>query len=497
LLTILVLLAATPAIAQIVPADDYGKVGYAKISGPINRTQYQYLQRTLATAKAEQLDTLIMHIDTDGGEVFYARDMLKQVLDQQRENLRMIAFVDYRAISAGAMIAYGHEAIYIAETASIGDIGVIFFKPSGEMEYAPEKIETVIRTLLAQAAEQRGWSRGLLLKMTARNQNLYRVTLADGEVEYIIEDDLAEFLARHPDIDRDNSQQVIVYRGEDRLLTLTGREAFDLGMATALVADIEALYTKLDIDAARVVDLTPSIAERIAFALGPLASVFAGLALMFLFFEFKTPGIGLWALLGAICGLLFLLSQYYLDMVNYLDLVLIVLGLVLLITEFFTLAGGGLLGLGGAALVLGGLIMAFLPNEFEFDLNDPRYLDALAHAGINGIVAIAVMTVGVLGFIALMPRSRLGRRLAVQSEISSTSAGALESDSGSLIGHRGSALDRLRPSGDVTIDGEQHSARAEHGVFVTPGSAVEVVAVQFGELIVRPLAEPGQDAANE
>jgi membrane-bound ClpP family serine protease len=99
--------------------------------------------------------------------------------------------------------------------------------------------------------------------------------------------------------------------------------------------------------------------------LAPLASVFAGLALMFLLFELKTPGVGLWAGLSMICGFLFLLSQYYLDMVNYIDIALIVLGLVLLITEFLTVVGGGLLGIAGAALILGGLTLSFLPNDFE------------------------------------------------------------------------------------------------------------------------------------
>ena len=96
--------------------------------------------------------------------------------------------------------------MYLAETASIGDIGVVFQSPEGEIKYAPEKIETVIRTLLAQAAEQRGWSRGLLLKMTAHKQTLYRVTRPDATVEYVIEDDLPEFLARHPGIDPRRSE---------------------------------------------------------------------------------------------------------------------------------------------------------------------------------------------------------------------------------------------------------------------------------------------------
>jgi membrane-bound ClpP family serine protease len=79
---ILVLVFAQHAIAQSPTAtDSYGKVGYARISGMIDRTQHQYLERTLAAATAQHLNTLIVHIDTDGGEVFYARDLLKLLLD--------------------------------------------------------------------------------------------------------------------------------------------------------------------------------------------------------------------------------------------------------------------------------------------------------------------------------------------------------------------------------------------------------------------------------
>jgi membrane-bound ClpP family serine protease len=222
--------------------------------------------------------------------------------------------------------------------------------------------------------------------------------------------------------------------------------------------------------------------------LAPLASVFAGLALMFLLFELKTPGVGLWAGLSMICGFLFLLSQYYLDMINYIDIALIVLGLVLLITEFLTMAGGGLLGIAGAALILGGLTLSFLPNEFEFDPGNERYLDALGAAALNGVIALGIMTLGVIGFIALMPRTAFGRRLAVQSEVTATSAGHMESGHSTLPGRCGITLDRLRPSGVVVIDGEQFSARAEHGRFIAPDTPVEVISVQFGELVVRPAA---------
>jgi len=332
-------------------ADNLGAVGVAHITGVINRTNRRYFERAVQQAKQHELNTLIVHIDTDGGEVFEARKMLRLALDQAKDGPRLIAFVDFRAISAGAMIAYGHDAIFINETASIGDIGVIFISREGEMKYAPEKVETVVRTLLTQASETRGWSKGLLLKMTARNQTLYRVTHADGKQEYIIEDDFPGFLVANPEIDKNDNKQVIKYRGEDRLLTLTGKEAVELGMATGAAETLDDLYKTLGIDKDDVIDLTPTAVEQLASQLALVAPMLAGLALLFLMFELKTPGVGLWAGLAAILGGLFLLSQYMLDLANHFELVLLILGAVLIAVEAMTFIAGGLLALVGLLTV--------------------------------------------------------------------------------------------------------------------------------------------------
>ena len=252
-------LGPTPASAQ------YGTVGYVEIDDVIDRYQDRYLARVIEKAKAEDIDTLLVRIDTDGGEVHHARIMFKRILDLEAAGIRTVAFIDFRAISAGALIAYAHDEVYLSETASIGDIGVVFQSPEGEIKYAPEKFETVVRALLTQAAEQRGWNRGMLLKMTAHKQSLYRATLPDGSVDYVIEDDLPEFLARHPGIDRDDPQQVIVYRGPDRLLTLTGLEAVKFGMASGNVADLDTMHERLGVSEDGIVDLSPRGTERLAW----------------------------------------------------------------------------------------------------------------------------------------------------------------------------------------------------------------------------------------
>ena len=493
------------------------RVGYVRIEGVIDRLQSRYLARALADARAAGLGTVVLHLDTDGGQVHYAREMFRAVLasgkasagrepasaapggesetgatDQGSDTAdpdapRMIAFVDFRALSAGAMIAYAHHEIYLTEGASIGDIGVIYRGPDGKIEYAPEKIETVVRTLLAQAAEQRGWPRGPLLKMTARNQSLYRVTPPGGETIYVIEDDLAAWLADHPEVDREDPAQVVVYRGHDRLLTLTGREAVALGMATGLADDLPALYAHLGIDPEVVVDLQPGAAERTATWLAGVAPFLMGLALLLLFFEINTPGVGIWALLAAVFGSLFLFAQYYLDLVEHFEVALLVLGLALIAVEVLVLPLGGLFAIGGALCLLVGAVLAFLPNELDLVPSDPNFQDALFDAALQGGLALAVAGGGVLLLVKVLPHaSRLKSRLTVEAEISGTSGGT----GPSLVGRTGRAEGMLRPAGTVVIGRTHYSARAEHGTWIAAGAPVEVVAAELGELVVRAAGKP-------
>ena len=74
-----------------------GKVGAASLTGPIDRLSHRYLDRIIDRAHELELDTLVLHIDTDGGEVSHAREMFKRVVSQAKDADRsMIVFVDFR-----------------------------------------------------------------------------------------------------------------------------------------------------------------------------------------------------------------------------------------------------------------------------------------------------------------------------------------------------------------------------------------------------------------
>ena len=416
---------------------------------------------------------------TPGGRVDSAAEMSKAVMAMPDDGPEMVAYIDLGSTSAGALIAFAHRRIYLTEVGTIGNIGVIFFGADGKMEYAPEKGETMVRTLLRSVAQKRGWNEAKLLKMTARNQSLYRFDLVGGPV-WVIEDDLASFLAAHPDVDEKKKVEIL---GEDRLLNYTAKEAVNEKMATGLVKDLDDVYRTLGASSALVLDLRPTTTEKLSWLLGGYASLLAAAAVLFLILEFKTPGLGIWLTLAVICGSLFFICQFYLELASYLELSLVVAGVVLVMVELFVLPTGGFLAAGGAALAVSGLVLAFMPDVRQFSPTTTGWSSDLASALGSSLLALTVMAGGIAILIAALPHMRAMRRIAATGEITATTGDTAPA----LIGRHGTARSDLTPAGFVVIDGREIGAASEHGEFVRAGTPVEVIAMSFGEAVVRPL----------
>ena len=267
--------------------------------------------------KPQGATTILSHISSPGGELFASIDTLNYLAKTSREHdLHMVAWIDDSAYSAAALLSYGHHEIYMRPDAIIGNIGIIFNGPDGQIQYAPEKIETALRTIMDITAEQRGWDSAQLRKMTARNQLLYEARFKDGRRVMVIDDDKGRFLADNPEIDPENPQQWVVVLGEDRLLTLSGTKAIKDEMATGLKENIEEVYDELGTSAEEVIDLSPTDLELTSRTLGGFAPLFIGLGSHLFVLEFKSPGVGIFAILSGSCAVIFFVLQYYQDLVG-------------------------------------------------------------------------------------------------------------------------------------------------------------------------------------
>ena len=87
------------------------------IQGTIDLGLPPYISRELAEAEKNRALAVIFDIDTFGGRVDAATQIKDAILDS---DLLTVAFINRRAISAGALISLSCEKIYMTGGASIG-----------------------------------------------------------------------------------------------------------------------------------------------------------------------------------------------------------------------------------------------------------------------------------------------------------------------------------------------------------------------------------------
>jgi membrane-bound serine protease (ClpP class) len=274
--------------------------------------------------------------------------------------------------------------------------------------------------------------------------------------------------------------------GNDRLLSYTAREAVEHGMATALVADLDAVYTRIGVAKTAVVDLSPDSSLKLSWTLAGWAPLLLAAALLCVFLEFKIPAGGLWLGLGALLGVGFFVCQFYLDLASYIEVILLLAGMALIVVELTVLPLHGLMAIIGGILMMIAIVLAFMPNATKFTPDAVGWNDLFTAALKQGVWSIAVVTAGVIAGIAALPRIALKTGLADAAAIDGTSAGADELEAVHLVGQIATTRTLLRPSGQVELRGKTFTAITEHGEHVDLGVAVTVVGARFGELIVSP-----------
>src|SRR5215471_7951428 len=166
--------------------------------------------------------------------------------------------------------------------------------------------------------------------------------------------------------------------------------------------------------------------------------------------------------------------------------VLLLLGFVFLVLEFFVPSGGALAVMCALSL-LAAIVVGFMAGRWT---------------GVSILLIICLVVPGaVSAAVKWWPDTPFGKLILVQRPRSSDEVlpetlayrGLKE-----LVGRRGKAKGLMVPSGLVVIDGKSYDAVSE-GVPIEPGHAILVVGVSTQRLIVRPdntiLAELAEPAA--
>jgi len=148
---------------------------------------------------------------------------------------------------------------------------------------------------------------------------------------------------------------------------------------------------------------------------------------------------------------------------------LLVCGLFLIGIEIFV--PGGILGIFGAAALLGAAIRGF-------------YIFPLWAGWLSVFVILGLAGLAVFVWMKYLPQSPIGRALSLSQKIVKKD----QDDSLWKPGMAGTALSELRPAGKAMIDGQRADVIADNGTFIEHNSAIEIVRVSGNRIYVKEVS---------
>ena len=492
--------------AQQPPGTD-GGAWIIPIRGDIQPSLAAFVRREGRRAMSQGAEYIIFEIDTFGGRVDSALQITSFITSIR--DARTIAWINSGeetlgvSWSAGALIAFACDNIYMSPGTSIGAAAPVMAGPGGATD-AGEKMVAAIRSQMAALAERNGHPVGLALAMVDFDVELWEVTM-NGEITALTLTELER-------LEREGNS--VIERGEiisptGKLLSLSSGEAQRYGLAT-LVDDQSALLASLGVTG-QVTESAPTAADSLISFLtsGPVQGILILLGLVMIFMEIQSPGFGIPGMVGVIAFLLVFGSSALLGRVGSLEILLFLIGIGLLAVELFVLPGFGVVGVSGIIVI--GLSLMLSMQDFVIPNLDWEW----ALFGRNAMVVFAALLASVVGIaiVALTgPKIRMFNVLTLKTQITGTAGGpdpdspaarayaatrpvtsnladfdlALEDEEvfASLVGKTGVADSVLRPAGKALIEGRIFAVEADNE-FIDADASIMVTRVRGNRIIVR------------
>lgn len=416
------------------------KVYYANIEGDIDLGLAPYIKRVVKEAETNFASAIIFRINTFGGRVDAATQIKDAILNSK---VKTIAFIDKRAISAGALIALSCEKIVMVPGASMGASTVV--DQTGQKQ--SEKYQSYMRSEMRATAEKNG----------------RRTDIAQGMVDETI---------IIPDIKDDST----------KLVTLTSEEALKYKMADTVLTNIDQVKETFGLQNAELVTLDSNWAEDfVRFVNNPIiSSLLIMLGLIGLYTEIKTPGWGLAGTMGVISLAIFFGAGYILELASIIEILMFVIGVVLLVIEIFVIPGFGIFGILGILLMVGSLFLGLLS---DFEMIDWSIISiAIIQLGLTFLFTFIVIFL----LLRFLPKTEMWGKLILNEQVAARSGYAAKPDFAHLIGQEGIAFTDLRPSGTALINGNRIDVVTE-GDYIKNGSRIKVKSAEGSKVVVEIL----------
>jgi membrane-bound serine protease (ClpP class) len=419
------------------------------VEGIIDLGLAPFVERVLNEAAQADAAAVVLDIDTFGGRV----DAAVQIRDALLETkLRTVAFVNKRAISAGALIALSTRTIAMTPGGTIGAAAPVQAgAPGAAAMPVQEKTVSYVRKEFGATAEARGRPQLLAEAMVD----------ADVEVPGVID--------------------------KGKLLTLTTDEALKHKVADFRADTLDGLLQQLDLAGADVRRPMPHWAEQLVRLLTHpvLSSLLISIGMVGILVELRTPGFGWAGGVGIGSLALFFYGHWLVQLAGWEELLLVALGLLLLAVEVFVIPGFGVVGALGILALLGGLTLSLVGAGATTEV--------IFAAVARIVMALVLALLGGLLLLRFFPRLPFARKLVLEADLGSgPSHGSAPETDQHWLGKQGRASSVLRPAGIAEFDHQRVDVVAE-GVMIEAGEAIEVIRVDGNRIVVRRATEPPKE----
>ena len=414
-----------------------------KIDGEIDLGLAPFILRVLDEAKNEGIDAVIFEINTFGGRLDSAVQIRDSILNS---NVTTIAYINKRAISAGALISLACNHIVMAKGSTIGAATPVTINPLNPLDNkakpASEKIISYFRNEMAATAESNGRP----------------VNIAKAMVD--------------PDIFIKNVSDA------GKLLTLTSTEALRLGVSDHVISDeINNILAEFHLKGSKIIDKQSNWAEELLRLLtgSILSSLLLSLGLIGLIMEFRTPTWGIAGSFGIICLALFFWGHFAVNLVGWEEIALLTIGIILLAIEAFIIPGFGITGISGIACIMIGLTLSLLGKH----PTSRQIWQALSQVAI----AISLSIVIIIVSLKSLSQTAMAQKFVLQ-QVTNKGQDILDVS----VGIVGIAQSNLRPAGIGEFNKQRLNIVSE-GDFISAHTKIIISYISGNKILVKPYRE--------
>ena len=389
------------------------------IKEPIHPITAEVVIKSIEKARQENAQLLIIKLDTPGGLDTSMREMIEAIVSSPVPIVAYVSPSGARAASAGLFISVACDIFAMAPGTSTGAAHPVSISTSGQSQdkTMEEKVTHDAAAYIRPLAEKRGRNMQMAEDAVRKSLSYTEAEALKGRLIDLVAKSEQELVAAL------DGREIKRFNGEVQLLNLKGQP---------------------------IVELPLTFRQKLLMTIANpnLAYILLMLGLLGLYFEFANPGAIFPGVIGGISLLLALLSFQILP-VNYVGLLLILLGTVFFVLEIKVTSYG--------ALAVGGVVSLFLGSVILIKAPIPELRPSLKFIipVVLGISLIFVMLV------YLVIRAHARRSLTGKE---------------GMIGELGQALSPFSPDGKIFVHGEIWRAVSDDKI--EKGDKVQVVEVQ-------------------